>query len=115
VFRDLTQRIRVHDGGAKARWQEQLRAHIWIHKQEAEREHWEWPMSSETSKPNPCDTPPPTRSQLFLPKRFHKIETSMQTYEQMAPFSPKPSQTPLFFHNQSLLQEMEEHENTERK
>lgn len=30
------QRVRVHDGRAKAWWQEQLRAHIWIHVQGAE-------------------------------------------------------------------------------
>lgn len=30
------QRVRIYDGGAKAKWGEQLRAHTLIHKQETE-------------------------------------------------------------------------------
>ena len=36
------QRVRVHDGGAKALEQEHLRAHIFIHKYGAERANWDW-------------------------------------------------------------------------
>lgn len=36
--------------------EEQLRAHILIHKQGTERAHWEWPTSSKTSKPTPWYT-----------------------------------------------------------
>lgn len=43
---------------------------------EAERRHWIWLESSETSKPVPSDTPPPNRSHLLiLPRQFYQPGT----------------------------------------
>ena len=62
----------------KAWQQEQLRTHILIRKQDAEREHWEWYMtfetqslptvtrfSNKTMSPNPSQTVLPNWDQVF--------------------------------------------------
>lgn len=45
-------RLRV-PGEQSPRWQEQLRAHIYIHKPEPERAHRKWPKSLKPQNPTP--------------------------------------------------------------
>lgn len=54
------------------RWK--LRAHVFKHKREAEREDDR--QDSDLSKPHPVDRLPPARPGLFsLPKQCHQLET----------------------------------------
>lgn len=69
--------------------EQQVRAHILVHKLEAERAQWEWHGSSETFKPSLSDTPSPSKSLLLLPKQFLQLGT---TYESVGPFSFKQPQ-----------------------
>lgn len=55
------QEIRTHDGRAKAERQDEMRAHILIHKQEAERANWPWQKSFE----------PQVFSQWYSHKVYH--------------------------------------------
>ena len=58
----------------------QLRAHVAIHKQEADRVYSN--SSFKTSKPISSNTPPLIRPHLLiLPKQFHHIRPTIQTYE----------------------------------
>jgi hypothetical protein len=55
------QRVSVHNGGEKAWQKEELRAHVWLYKQETD---------TETSKPAHNDTHPPMKW-LILSKQVH--------------------------------------------
>lgn len=76
--------MRIHDGGEKAQWQEQLIAHILIHKQESERERQltqKCQESFEAPKPAPSDILPLTR--LHLPKTSPKSTTNWRSNVQI--------------------------------
>lgn len=57
--------------------EKQLRIHVWLHKEKAERAHWDWSECFETPKLAPRDTPPLTRAHLFIClKQLHKLGTT---------------------------------------
>lgn len=74
--------------GSKHDGEQQLRIHISVAKQEAEKA-----QGSGTSAPAPGDTSPPTRPYfLTFPKQFNQLGTKQSTYELTGPFSFNPSQ-----------------------
>jgi hypothetical protein len=89
----MVSRIRVLDCGAQTWWQKQLKPHILIHNQEAERDSTGNPVS--VLKPQTLDTPYSTWPHfLILPKQFHQLGTkySNKHMSLLGPFSVKPSQ-----------------------
>jgi hypothetical protein len=78
--------VGVH-GGTKAEQQEQLRAHLLRHKQEAEEMLWELCESSGSSKPSPRTTLPPTKSHLLILPSSSSWGPNIQTWEPMGPLS----------------------------